>query len=473
MKAIGKVLFIFFLIANSLQVLGQQIAGDPRVCPNTEVTYVYTGTLSSGCNLQWSVIGGVFPDFADGTTAHVYGANESTKSIKVKWNANVSSGSISIWNCAGIHSMINISVVVPSISLTASPSQLENWGDPVSLQTNKSGAIWSCNKPNCYLSSTTGTSVSASPLDATVYTVTAEVADYVNAELICTEKKSVTITRRPPVTELPSLDVWTPNCQTPPNFPDICGDIEMRCSFLKVILKGEEHIGVYFGCYRYQWQKSNDNVNWVNLEGEVGLLLELDNIPHHTFTYYRRVAIPSYNPFFKPGCVIYGTKYSNSVLVKRFDENNVLSGDYTSDVIVKGYSSVVSQGSTNIKSSSSVKVRSENLIRLDPGFSTENGAEFIIEIGELCQGGTWRTSLEEDFWPAVEDDLERAFKIYPNPISEGTLMFGKMANKYILFDSMGIKIMEGEQKESLDVTGLKKGIYVLVTDASSHKVLIK
>ncbi len=64
-----------------------KIEGNNIVCHNEIVTYKFLGGEAYGCSFTWNVIGGTFPDYANGIIAsQTYGFPSYTDSIRVRWD---------------------------------------------------------------------------------------------------------------------------------------------------------------------------------------------------------------------------------------------------------------------------------------------------------------------------------------------------------------------------------------------------
>ncbi len=63
--------------------------------------------------------------------------------------------------------------------------------------------------------------------------------------------------------------------------------------------------------------------------------------------------------------------------------------------------------------------------------------------------------------------------IYPNPISSGTLFFGKQVESFGIFDLNGKLIHFGFDTDQTDVTNLNKGMYFIKLDGKTQKLIIE
>lgn len=62
---------------------------------------------------------------------------------------------------------------------------------------------------------------------------------------------------------------------------------------------------------------------------------------------------------------------------------------------------------------------------------------------------------------------------YPNPIKEGKLHFSQQVSRYQLFDASGTNVANGEYTDGLDISNFSKGLYIIILDGQSQKIIIE
>ena len=63
--------------------------------------------------------------------------------------------------------------------------------------------------------------------------------------------------------------------------------------------------------------------------------------------------------------------------------------------------------------------------------------------------------------------------VYPNPISNGTLNFGREVVSYGIFDITGRLILHGFDKNQANVNSLSKGTYFIKLDGQVQKFIVQ
>jgi hypothetical protein len=63
--------------------------------------------------------------------------------------------------------------------------------------------------------------------------------------------------------------------------------------------------------------------------------------------------------------------------------------------------------------------------------------------------------------------------VFPNPINTGELYFSRQADTYRLIDSRGNVVLEGKHADKISVDGLKKGLYLIIIDGKSKKLVVQ
>jgi hypothetical protein len=62
---------------------------------------------------------------------------------------------------------------------------------------------------------------------------------------------------------------------------------------------------------------------------------------------------------------------------------------------------------------------------------------------------------------------------YPNPVKNGSLYFNTTASSFQLTTITGIKIMEGQNVSHISIDNLHSGLYLLVIDGQTQKIVIE
>ena len=74
---------------------------------------------------------------------------------------------------------------------------------------------------------------------------------------------------------------------------------------------------------------------------------------------------------------------------------------------------------------------------------------------------------------AEKDIKEAQLPIYPNPISNGNVYFGKEVVSYGIFDMSGRLVAHGFDTDHATVTGLAKGFYLIKLDGQVQKLIVQ
>jgi Secretion system C-terminal sorting domain len=70
-------------------------------------------------------------------------------------------------------------------------------------------------------------------------------------------------------------------------------------------------------------------------------------------------------------------------------------------------------------------------------------------------------------------NLEKVAPIFPNPIKEGTVFFGKEVLSYGIFDMSGRLISNGFSTDRAEIKGLSKGMYFIKLDGKVQKLIVQ
>jgi hypothetical protein len=70
-------------------------------------------------------------------------------------------------------------------------------------------------------------------------------------------------------------------------------------------------------------------------------------------------------------------------------------------------------------------------------------------------------------------NLEKVAPIFPNPISEGTVFFGREVISYGIFDNTGRLVKNGFSTDRASVQGLVKGLYFIKLDGKVQKLIVQ
>lgn len=157
---------------------------------------------------------------------------------------------------------------------------------------------------------------------------------------------------------------------------------------------------------------------------------------------------------------------------------NINLGNY--DPLFESYGAIEVRGS--LFNGESLIADASTMVELKQGFHAKVGSNFIAYI-DGCDGRAMRTSnldpdpeiVDED--KVVEDEVKSEVKIYPNPSSNGkiTIDLTDVTKSHLLIYSLDgriVKEMFGEGKTAIDLSHLKKGIY-LVKITSQEKTIYK
>lgn len=126
-----------------------------------------------------------------------------------------------------------------------------------------------------------------------------------------------------------------------------------------------------------------------------------------------------------------------------------------------------------ISSNSNVSIHSGESIIFYPGFSSEYGAIINVSIIDKPYGFASNISLRKDNSLSLKNESPSTLQPYPNPISEGILNFGKVAESYILYNSQGVLISQGQNVDGVNVDNLENGIYLIIVDGLTSKISIE
>jgi hypothetical protein len=286
-----KLLFILSMLL-SVTTSAQIVEGGGNqffTCKGRTENYTYYSHLSDPswpCSVTWTVIGGVFVDFNNSTTATLYtDPTFGSSTIAVKWTTDSPSGTItaSTNTCPMGNSSktINFQQRIPT-TLTANPASV-NLGATTTLTASPTeGAnsfTWSAPASGNLLSST-GATVTAKPTSSTTYTciVNFDAPLTLNGEEIkvitCDSKFTVNVSVvKPPITN---------------NKITTTGTIYFTESGDADIINGSTATGGT-GTITYQWQqRTYGTTTFTDIAGATGISY---NPPATNISmYYRRVA---------------------------------------------------------------------------------------------------------------------------------------------------------------------------------------
>lgn len=131
----------------------------------------------------------------------------------------------------------------------------------------------------------------------------------------------------------------------------------------------------------------------------------------------------------------------------------------------------VSDKSIVFKSNTIIKKTSKFIARIDKhGYrlpAINPNISFETSVATNCYNNNTYLRTEE-----VSNIEDLHYTIYPNPVSNGMLYFGAFASAYELLDVTGQTILKGNDAESLSITGLSSGIYILRLESRSEKIII-
>jgi hypothetical protein len=90
-----------------------------------------------------------------------------------------------------------------------------------------------------------------------------------------------------------------------------------------------------------------------------------------------------------------------------------------------------------------------------------------------CTGDLQKINIKVNVVSGLETEKQTRDLLYPNPVSAGSVNFGRIVNKYALLDARGTVIEEGEDSDSMKVGNLPAGIYFLNLDNNMNKIFIQ
>lgn len=150
--------------------------------------------------------------------------------------------------------------------------------------------------------------------------------------------------------------------------------------------------------------------------------------------------------------------------------NNVkIPASTTGDVIIKSGSNVIYKSGLNTNNS---------YIELSPGFTAEVGSNFRTILAQ-CTATDY--TINEVHYQNTQQSLrkgnleneETTLHPFPNPISEGILNFGKVAESYTLYNSQGVLVSQGQNTDGVNVDNLESGIYLIKVDGVTSKISVE
>ncbi|MDO6801190.1 T9SS type A sorting domain-containing protein [Wenyingzhuangia sp. 1_MG-2023] len=74
---------------------------------------------------------------------------------------------------------------------------------------------------------------------------------------------------------------------------------------------------------------------------------------------------------------------------------------------------------------------------------------------------------------AVDDIKQNSLTIYPNPVANTLFLSKNIKDEYTVYDMLGQKLLNINTSTSIDVSSLKKGLYILVNSKGSYVKFIK
>jgi len=340
------------------------------------------------------------------------------------------------------YGVYSISATGVSVSVSPSVTSISQGGNVVlTATTNGSNYAWTCNKTTCPLSSTNTVSVTASPTVTTIYTVT-------STRTGCTVSGSATAT----------VNVTA----SPITGNTVCCDKIICGSGDPTALGQQTGITLSGGVtpYSYQWQSSANNSTWTNISGATSSSYDPPTLSQTT--YYRRLVNPG------------GSQSISNVTTATVipDAINLSSTTYSSPTTIKANQTVSILGNLASTGTNQVNIKAGQGILVSPPSVLLPNITLAIEA---CAASLRTEEGEPIVWEETDQSglFRAAFKIYPNPISNGYLKFGGTASTYSLINSSGHQVLQGRNTDQLDVTGLSKGLYLLKLDDKVEKVIVE
>lgn len=197
---------------------------------------------------------------------------------------------------------------------------------------------------------------------------------------------------------------------------------------------------------------------------------------------------------------------SNVYTITVSSKGNLVGGTQAFSLIISGHEDVsayvqnvvgtisnryLAQGINNLTfinatatASADVIANAGNFIDFKPNTIFYPGSRLEARIRPVCNisGTQFRTEEEaglmaqEDF--AIVDDNTAPYSeevpyIHPNPISTGTLYFGRTVDSFELVNNAGQVLKSGTDADQVDITGFSKGLYLLKIGDHTQKVIVR
>ena len=213
--------------------------------------------------------------------------------------------------------------------------------------------------------------------------------------------------------------------------------------------------------YSYFWEMSTNQTNWIYIN--FSNTPDYQPNPINQLTYYRRSISNGYGVISRSNIISFSVKNYNNI------EN--VTNQITANTNLKAYQQI--NMSKNISNNVNVKLRAGNEINFNVGFdfTPNNSGELLAVIGQPCESNyNWRidNSIKNNF-----DNDPSSLHPYPNPISEGILNFGNVAESYTLYNSQGVLISQGQNTDGVNVDNLETGIYLVKVDGVMSKISVE
>lgn len=103
---------------------------------------------------------------------------------------------------------------------------------------------------------------------------------------------------------------------------------------------------------------------------------------------------------------------------------------------------------------------------------------FIAEVINTCNdvpnpAHAARMSNDRVFDFEDTENTKEAVFVYPNPVTDGTLNFSKVAQDFKIFNSSGSLMLQGTATDSVSVTRLHEGLYIIQIDGVGHVFVVE
>ena len=170
---------------------------------------------------------------------------------------------------------------------------------------------------------------------------------------------------------------------------------------------------------------------------------------------------------------IANSNWLQSVVVPQNITYNNLSIETSQNFLYDVQSSISLKSNNKILSNGNLILRAGENISIEPNFEAAFGSTLILQIERTCGTIDVTNSARTGFFDVSIISEPSSLQPYPNPISEGILNFGKVAETYNLYNSQGVLISQGQNVDGVNVDNLESGIYLIIVDGLTSKISIE